>query len=194
MKKDKNLTQQDFDVLLGWLSADRDEAGVLYEKIRLGLIKFFRFRGCLDPQMLADDTINRVAVRIPSFDTSKNVKAVTYFYGFASKVFLEYLRSVQTREISLDTENFPKPQSFWSKNDAAEVEHLCLEDCLSKLSTEDNRLVVDYYCKEKDEKNQVREGLARTLNLKMPALHTKVFRLRSVLRDCIEKCLEKKSL
>ncbi len=194
MKKDKTLTQQDFDVLLGWLSADRDEAGVLYEKIRQGLINFFRFRGCIDPQSLADETINRVAVKVHSFDTSKDVKAATYFYGFALNVFREYLRIIQKREVSLDTENLPKTHSLWSQNETAETDYRCLENCLSKLSTEDSRIVLQYYCKEKDGKNEVREKLAKSLEIKMPALHTKVFRLRKVLRECIEKCLEKKSL
>ena len=95
MKKDLTLTQEDFDSLLGWLSSDRDEAGVLYEKIREGLIRFFRFRGCDDPSTLADETINRVALKVNTFDSAKDVKTITYFYGFASNVFFRVFADEQ---------------------------------------------------------------------------------------------------
>ena len=190
MKKDFTLTQEDFDALLGWLSANRDEAGKLYEKIQEGLIRFFRFRGCADPLALADETINRVALKVSTFDSSKNVKTITYFYGFASNVFLEYSRTTRKREISWESEEFPVPRNFKMLNDNSDVECSCLEDCLKKLPPDESTLVVEYYGKDKSEKFELRRKLAETMNLKMPALHTRVFRIRSVLRECIEECLE----
>ena len=191
MKKDFSLTQNDFDALLGWLSADREEAGVLYEKVREGLIRFFRFRGCTDPHTLADETINRVALKVSTFDASKNVKTITYFYGFAANILLEYSRTKRSKEVSLESENFAALSDSYLPEDLANAEHACLENCLAKLTREENALVLGYYGKEKSEKFELRKKLAEDLNLKMPALHTKVFRLRSVLRDCIEKCLAK---
>ena len=194
MKKDFNLTQEEFDCLLGWLSADRDEAGVLYEKIREGLIRFFRFRGCDDALTLADETINRVAQKVSEFDSAKNVKTISYFYGFASNVFFEYSRTNKKREISLDAEEFESARSFRAAENAPDTEGDCLEDCLTKLSREESALVVQYYGKDKSEKFETRRKLAEALNLKMPALHTKLFRLRNTLRECVEKCLAKNSL
>ncbi len=194
MKKDFTLTQEDFDALLGWLSANRDEAGVLYEKIREGLVRFFRFRGCADPHVLADETINRVALKVSTFDNSKNVKTITYFYGFASNVYLEYSRTTRKREISWESEEFPVPRNFKMLNDNSDVECSCLEDCLKKLPPDESTLVVEYYGKDKSEKFELRRKLAEAMNLKMPALHTRVFRIRGVLRECIEECLENNSL
>jgi DNA-directed RNA polymerase specialized sigma24 family protein len=193
MKKDFALTQQDFDAFLFWLSADRGEAGVLYEKVREGLIKFFRFRGCGDPAALADETINRVALKVTTFDSSKDVKKITYFYGFASNVFLEYTRTVKSHEVSLDGEDFFFHPNLQATDDASNVGFDCLENCLMKLPPEESALVVNYYGKDKSEKFEARRKLADALNLKMPALHTKIFRIRSVLRECVEKCLEKNS-
>ena len=193
MKKDFALTQQDFDAFLLWLSADREEAGVLYEKVREGLIKFFRFRGCGDPAALADETINRVALKVTTFDSSKDVKKITYFYGFASNVFLEYMRTVKSHEVSLDGEDFFSHPNLQATDDASNVGFDCLENCLMKLPPEESALVVNYYGKDKSEKFEARRKLADALNLKMPALHTKIFRIRSVLRECVEKCLEKNS-
>ena len=70
----------------------------------------------------------------------------------------------------------------------------CLEECLSKLPREDVALIMQYYGNDKNEKFERRRRLAEHLNLKMPALHTKVCRIRSSLRECVEKCVEKNSL
>ncbi|MCY7344799.1 MAG: hypothetical protein LH614_01155, partial [Pyrinomonadaceae bacterium] len=189
------LTQEDFDTLLGWLSADRNEAGILYEKIREGLMRFFRFRGCADPPLLADETINRAALKVANFDSSKNVKVITYFYGFATNVFLEYSRERKSQPISLPSEDFSGEQSLLAADDdLADAELDCLEKCLSKLPREDVALIMQYYGNDKNEKFERRRRLAEHLNLKMPALHTKVFRIRSSLRECVEKCVEKNSL
>ncbi len=194
MKKDFALTQKDFDSLLVWLSANRDEAGQIYEKIREGLIRFFRFRGCDDPLTLADETINRVAQKVSTFDSSKDVKTISYFYGFASNVLLEYLRTNRKREISLDAEDFSAARSLRASENLPDTECDCLESCLAKLPREESALVVEYYGKDKSEKFEMRRKLADAMNLKMPALHTRVFRIRGVLRECVEKCLEKNSL
>ncbi len=181
------LTNEDFDALLGWLSADRDEAGVLYEKIRAGLIRFFRFRGCADPPLLADETINRVASRIPTLDSSKNVKTITYFYGFAAKVLFEYSRTV-SQEVSLDSNGLYGEKSFQEAETPTDTRSDCLETCLMQLTPEESDLVLRYYEKDKSEKFAARRIMAANMNLKMPALHIRVFRVKNLLRDCIEKC------
>lgn len=194
MKKQFTLTQENFDALLGWLSADRNEAGILYEKIREGLIRYFRFRGCADPLALADETINRVALKVSAFDSSKNVKTITYFYGFASNIFLEYARTTKKQEIPLETADFSRARNLPAADDLPDAECDCLENCLLKLPREENELVLRYYEKDKSEKFETRRKLADAMNLKMPALHTKVFRIRNLLRKCVEKCLGKNSL
>lgn len=158
MKKDFTLTQEDFDALLGWLSDNREEAGVLYEKIRAGLIRFFRFRGCADPPTLADETINRVALKVKTFDSSKNVQTITYFYGFAANVFLEYSRTIKKREVSWDSQDFSEERKLQAADDAPNTECDCLENCLKKLPREESALIVEYYGKEKSEKFELRKN------------------------------------
>ena len=60
-KSKADLTREALDRLLHWLDRDRDRAGQRYEQIRSGLIKVFLCRGAVDPEELADETINRVA-------------------------------------------------------------------------------------------------------------------------------------
>jgi DNA-directed RNA polymerase specialized sigma24 family protein len=193
MKKDFTLTQQDFDALLGWLSPNREQAAEQYEIIRSGLIRFFRFRGCADPQSLADETINRVAAKVSVFDSTENVKTISYFYGFASNIYLEYVRTVKRREVQLEPEYLSLSQNFRSP-DSSNIECDCLEDCLTKIPREESSLVIQYYGQEKSEKIELRKKLAEKMNVKLPALHTRVFRIRNSLKECIEKCLKEKSL
>ena len=78
--------------------------------------------------------------------------------------------------------------------DYSNVECDCLEECLTKLPKEESRLVIQYYGQDKSEKFALRKKMAEGLNLKMPALHTKVHRIKNVLRECIEECLKENSL
>ena len=89
MNNNSTLEQEDFDQLLRWLSTDREEAGKKYELVREGLIRFFRYKGCHDSESLADETINRVASKVSTLDTTQNFKTITYFYGFAANILLE---------------------------------------------------------------------------------------------------------
>lgn len=189
MKKKLTLTNEEFDALLGWLSADRDEAGVLYEKIREGLIRYFRFRGCADPPLFADETINRVASKLPTPDPAQNFNTITYFYGFAAKVFFEYSRAA-AQEVSLDSNNFYNEKTFQTTDAPTDTGSDCLENCLAQLTPEESELVLRYYEKDKSEKSAARRVIAAKMNLKMPALHIRVFRIKNILRDCIEKCLK----
>ncbi len=184
MIKTSVLTQEDFDALLKWLSPNREEAGEKYEKIRKGLIRFFHFKGCADPQILADETINRVAFKLSTFDFSGNAKTISFFYGFASKIYLEYVSQVSRREVQMDEELQFGAKSFESF-DGEESEGIkCLEKCLAKLPSLESDLVIQYYSEEKGAKLEVRRKIAEKMNIRKRTLHTKVHRIRIVLKNC----------
>ena len=65
MNKDWDLTQEGFDQLLNWFDADRDKAGKKYEEIRRGIVKVITVRGCLEAEVIADETFNRVIRKLP---------------------------------------------------------------------------------------------------------------------------------
>ena len=64
MGRESDLSQEAFDRLLAWLNPNRALAGEKYEEIRRRLIKIFTCRGCTCPEVLADETINRVARKV----------------------------------------------------------------------------------------------------------------------------------
>jgi len=184
MKKQVGLIEGNFNDLLDWFSLNREEAGKKYEEIRNGLIRFFYFKGCSDAEDLADEAINRVALKLPTLDLAGNVKPINVFYGFASKIYLEYVSRIKNQEVEFDGD-------FHSPNKTLEPENKyqkCLEKCLTELSDEDGDLIVEYYCLEKAEKIEHRRKLAEKLQMNIGTIHIKIHRLRKILRQCIEKC------
>lgn len=191
MKDISRLKTEEFETLLGWFSEDREKAGAEYNKISEGLIRFFRFKGCADAQTLADETINRVAEKIPTFDESKNVKKITIFYGFASNIFLEYLRNNKRQIESLDKLSSNQNQFFEPIEEPDDSKIQCLNKCLAELSEEEREIFLEYYGQEKEKKSDVRKKLAVRMQCAMNALQVRVFRMRGVLAKCINECVKK---
>ena len=127
MKRERDPTPEEFEKLLAWLAADRDEAGQKYETIRNWLIRIFVSRGCVDAETLADEVMNRVAVRIDKIVTTYEGDPGKCFHGFADNVYHEHLRD--RRELPLD-ESPPQPPP---PDDEREQEKLEQEDeCLTQ--------------------------------------------------------------
>lgn len=191
MKKNFQLMREDFENLLGWLSADREQAGKLYEEIRQGLIRYFRFRGCSEEDALADETMNRVAVKVSRLTSDENVEAIHYFYGFAKNISREYL-SRRRKEVEFNPILNYVLSNHQENFETEDGRHKCLEDCLKRLSDTERKLVIGYYSENKIAKIEIRRKIAEELGLNAGTLHTKVYRIRNMLRKCIHRCLNEK--
>jgi RNA polymerase sigma factor (sigma-70 family) len=191
MKNQWVVTQQDFDRLLDWLAADRDSAGSKYEKIRLRLIKIFTCRGCGEADDLADETINRVTLKLCEIAENYSGDPALYFYGVAQKVHLEYLRKKPLVQESSYV-GHEAGQTPWPLETADELEHeyACLEQCMDRLAPENRRLVLEYYQEEKRAKIDHRKQLADQLGIAVNALRIRACRLRAQLQQCVQSCLE----
>jgi DNA-directed RNA polymerase specialized sigma24 family protein len=192
VKINHEVAKENFDKLLDWLSHDRDEAGARFEQIRDGLIRYFRLKGCHEPESLADESMNRVIKRIDELDLMTGVSPATLFYGFANKVFLEYYRSDKKRTVQL-SEAF-EHVSIGAAHVTADFAVDCLRECLNDLNMLDGKLIVDYYSKEKQAKFEIRRKMALQNDIAMGALHTRIHRIKGVLRPCVENCMNKKRL
>lgn len=176
------MTQAEFDALLTWLDPDRDLAGEKYERVRMKLIRVFAHRGCSEPELLADQTFNRVASKLHSIAHDWVGDPMAYFYNVAQKIVFEHFRSRKVREL-------PPPQPV---DEQIEDQYGCLEQCVSALPNEDQRLVQEYYKDSKSQKIILRQTLANELGITVNALRIRAFRLRQQLRTCVVKCLEMK--
>ena len=60
----QEITPEQFSSFLEWLNPDFERAGEEYERLRFRLCRFFSLRGCNFADELADETINRVVLKI----------------------------------------------------------------------------------------------------------------------------------
>lgn len=178
--KTSHLTQDSFDSLLRWLDPDRERAGERYEGIRVSLIKFFAYRGADSPEELADETINRVASKLPSIVESYEGEPAYYFYAVAKRIFLEYSR--RPSELALPLTPFLAQQ-----DEEHEDIHNCLDQCLQQLPPNQRELLLNYYNRPPN-----RKEISEKLGIEYNALRVRIHRLRHHLVKCIERCLEQK--
>ena len=180
-KKDRELNSDAFEALLGWLAPDREEAGKRYEEIRRRLIRIFACRGCGESDILADETINRVARKVDELVATYEGDPGLYFYGVANKIHLEQLKKIKP------------PVTEWhetKEEEDFEPEFECLDRCMDKLSMDNRDLVLKYYDHETDAKIEQRRLLAEALNIGLNALRIRAHRIRITLYQCIKGCLD----
>ena len=180
MHKNWVISHESFEGLLEWLDSDRDRAGIKYEQIRTGLIKFFHCRTHCEAEDLADETINRVIGRLHEIKNHVTGERTRYFFGVARKVQMEYLRR-KTPQAQADSV---------TDSHRVEVEYRCLEECIGKLSAENRELVLRYYAADGREKIEQRKLLAEKLGIAPNALRIRAYRIRAALQKCLERCVE----
>ncbi|MBK7705481.1 MAG: hypothetical protein IPJ30_06790 [Acidobacteria bacterium] len=175
----KDVTPEKFEAFLRWLDPDRDRAGEAYERLRFRLITFFNGRKCSDPDHLADDTINRVCIKIES-EVVENKLA--YVYGFARNVFLEHVRR-RKEHVSIDDVELAA-----AREKTADPSHACLDRCLAELPTESRILILDYFSEAKRAKIDLHKQLADRFASSQTALRMRIVRIKQKLRLCLEEC------
>lgn len=190
MRKDLPITPENFEKLLGWLDPDRSRAAARYENIRVRLIRVFSCKGCFDAEDLADETFNRVTRKITDLSITIEGGPVSYFYGVASNIYLEWLRE-RRRFAELQPETADRSDCETANDDEGEQD--CLEECLNQLPLEQHSLILDYYRHEKSEKIANRRKLADKLKMSANALQVKVLRMRASLKICVENCVRRKT-
>ena len=156
-----------------------------YERLREKLIRIFARRGCQFPQDLADETISRVAEKVQEIAPTYEGDPVRYFYGVARNVYLEYTRRPKFAPLE---EN--RTWKHFEDRDSAQKEktHACLDRCLTKLPTDQRRLIYEYYRYEKSTKIDYRKELASALGVGLNALRIKAYRIRQGLYQCVLSC------
>jgi RNA polymerase sigma factor (sigma-70 family) len=183
MKTDSSLTQTEFDDLLIWLDPDPDRAAQRYEGIRRRLIWFYLNRQCSPAEDLTDETINRVARKPKEWKKKYEGDPMPYFYAVAKNVFREYCRELN-RKIE------PPPDA---SHPELESHLVCLKECITTLTSESRNLILPYYQGRKRAKIECHKEMGDNMGLSPGALRARIHRIRTKLRECVEKCLANKS-
>lgn len=177
---DREITSELFESLLEWLGPTRDEGARKYEHVRNRLIAILLKKGCTDPEYLADETVNRVTLKLPEIKETYVGNPMWYFISVARLVWLE---SLKHKEFSYD--NVPE-QVIQPETDFARE---CLRQCLATLSAEQRDLVLDYHMNNKRAKIDLHRQMAKELGLSTNALRLRTHRIRAGLERCVIACL-----
>ena len=186
-------TKEDLNRLLHWLGDDAGAGARKYEEVRGKLIVLFRLRGCPAPEDLADETIDRTARALLKPEFSFDGSPIAYFRGVARNVFLESLRK-ERRLVQESIEEVMEPAAV-PGGDGVVQEQLfsCLEECMDKLPAERKALLLNYYRGDKRSKIDQRQQLAAA-GPGMNALRLQVFRLRKIVRNCVQNCISSREM
>jgi hypothetical protein len=181
-KARRALTPEAFGRFLRWLSDDDELAVREYEVIRKKLVRYFIHKGCDDPAVLFDETIDVVVGKIDMCALCPN--PLSYCFGVARNVWRRNQRNPTPVPLVQDIAS--------SGNPTLEIQELqlnCLEHCLSHLSPSDRDVVTRYHEKQGRAKIDVRRLLADEHG-GMNALRISVCRIRKDLRACVIECLK----
>jgi RNA polymerase sigma factor (sigma-70 family) len=176
-----------FEKLLRQFSADRDEAGELYEIARRKLIRFFEWRSIGSAEECADEVMERAARRIDEGQKIDNLMA--YLFGIARIVYKEKLRERERTPQSLDETRPDLRRSNTPEPIEPDERQLCFDKCLAELSPDNRDLILDYFEGTGGAKIRSRQGIADRLGIPLNALRIRVHRIRKTLEDCIAECL-----
>jgi len=181
---------ENFELLLSWLAADRDQAGEKYEQIRRNLLDYFRRREVLDPPRLTDEVILRVTQKVNHVAKDFVGDPSAYFLAVARKVLAEWWR----RPIETDLpENIPV-LSVSETGARKELMLQSLEQCWARLAPQEQTIVYRYCVETPSMKlARDRELLASELEMSLNALRVMAHRLKKRLKSCIERLMKNKS-
>ena len=180
-------TSAELDNLLLWLGQDGSTGAVRYIEMRRRLVVLFQYRRCEAPEELADETLDRTARAILKPGFSFEGDRMVYLRGVARNVYLESLRRIRT----VSQDELPEPAGTLSgtaTDSGIEPIYICLDGCLAKLQSDKRALLLRYYRGEKSAKIDGRLRMAQEEGIELNALRIQVFRLRKIVRQCVERC------
>lgn len=178
------ITQEQFDSLLTWLGDDRELAGRKYETIRNGLVRIFVSKGFSDAEDLADETINRVMLRLPDIRANYSGEPACYFHGVARNIIRE---SNRRKEVAAGVNDRRVEPNFGAYED-----HDCLGHCLDCLPANKRDLILDYYAYDGYEKVNHHKRMAGQLRITEGAIRSRAYQIRVRLENCMRQCALRK--
>jgi DNA-directed RNA polymerase specialized sigma24 family protein len=179
------LSPTAFARLLGRLGPDAESAGLAYESLRRALVGFFTWRGAATPEECADETLDRLALRLGEGTEVQDVPR--FARGIARLVLLEHWRRPDAQRVPIE-EGAPAPPSS-PPAPSDDVMHACLDRCLGALPAEARDLILGYYVAEGRGRIDSRKRMAQTMGLSETALRNRAQRLRDRLERCIGGCV-----
>jgi DNA-directed RNA polymerase specialized sigma24 family protein len=195
-EKHRTLTPQAFQRLLNWLDQGTDSQGQSYLEMQRRLVNYFDRKNIPNPDDMAEETLNRVAMRLEEEGITESEAPARYCYIVARFVLMEQLRSNQrtealVAEMKYKTEVNALHLLDEAENDQKEAMLNCLERCINELEPISREIIMRYYGGTARAKIANRRDLAGVLGLSQNALSIRAFRIRQKLEECVKQCVAK---
>lgn len=176
------ITVTTFEKLLTRLAPDREQAAHEYETLRRRLIKYFELKGLKASDKAADETLDRIAVKLEAGEVVRDI--INYTYGVAQWIFKEQYRAEERERKAFD--NLTHIKALIDSHSKESFLQL-LEHCLEALAVEDRDLLRLYYTDEDTAaRAKYRLELAQNKGLTLNSLRLRVFKLRQSLENCVQ--------
>src|SRR5262245_48848420 len=191
-KKNWVLTEAALSRLLGWLDEGTDSGGQSFLEMRRRLVHYFARKNCLNPDELADESLNRIARRLEEEGAIESESPARYCYIVARFVFMEHLRQVNREDqVMAEMTRRHTASEFEMTEDRRVKERMlnCLEQCTRKLEATSRQIISRYYVGQERIKIENRRALARSLGITVNALSIRACRIRDKLEACVRECL-----
>ena len=182
-----SLTTASFELLLKQLDADREEAAQKYLALYFKLNRFFEWRGCANPDWLADETMTRIARRIEQGITITNFQG--FMFVVARKVAIESVKE-REKEQKMLTSLSPQVEDHDDRIYADEL-LARLDAGLLKLPPNGRRLLIAYHAAGDDKNMKIRRELAQREGISLNALRVRVHRLKITLEAYMKTDLDR---
>jgi len=187
MKKDFDLSEEDFNRFLHWLDPDRETAARKYKGIQTKLINILNARCCPISDDLVDQAFDQTIRRLPHIIDTFRGEPASYIYVVAKNLLAKYFEDQSKMAELQDPDLLPDPAR--KPDPEAERGFECIERCLGRLPLEQRKLFETYY-REIRNAGKYRRQLAEELRLPIEALRLKAFRIKEKMRVCAEECLK----
>ena len=189
-RPDSGISGTAFTRLLRWLDEGSDSQGERYLEIRRRLVAYFDRRNRPAPDVLADETLDRVSRTLEESGRIKVTPPARYCYVVARFVLLEDIRKGR-RDVPFEETRSGIHHArtvVTATDDGVDQSLECLNQCLDRLKPEDRFLIVEYYRDAKRQRIDRRRDLAKQLGISMNALGIRAWRLRASLERCVAVC------
>jgi hypothetical protein len=188
-RHDSGMSGTAFTRMLRWLDDGSDSQGERYLEMRHRLVAYFDRRNRPAPDVLADETFDRVSRTLEESGRIKVTPPARYCYVVARFVLLEDIRKSR-RDVPFEETRaaVQHARSGAPVDDNMDQSLDCLGRCLNILKPEDKHLIVEYYRDAKRQRIDRRRELARELGITMNALGIRAWRLRANLERCVGAC------
>jgi len=123
------------------LDSDPTAASDKYSELCRGLVRYFEWNRCLEPEDMAQETLLRGFRRLSEGATITVGDPRGYFWGIAYNVLREGWKP--QREVSIEDRDFPVPDSDFRRLSRAE-QSIFLRECQDALPAHEKEMLIAY--------------------------------------------------